>query len=105
MDTAVEVQKHRSFRNIMLVLFVSVILLALLLYNRFQTKQKLNEQLRIKNEQIEQMNQLLKLKILQARMNPHFCSTPLNSIQYFITGDDKKASLQYIGRFRPFCER
>lgn len=105
MDTAVEVQKHRSFRNIMLVLFVSVILLALLLYNRFQTKQKLNEQLRIKNEQIEQMNQLLKLKILQARMNPHFLFNSLNSIQYFITGDDKKASLQYIGRFSAFLRK
>jgi hypothetical protein len=105
MDTAVEVQKHRSFRNIMLVLFFSVILLALLLYNRFQTKQKLNEQLRIKNDQIEQMNQLLKLKILQARMNPHFLFNSLNSIQYFITGDDKKASLQYIGRFSVFLRK
>lgn len=105
MDTAVEVQKHRSFRNIMLVLFFSVILLSLLLYNRFHTKQKLNRQLSIKNDQIEQMNQLLKLKILQARMNPHFLFNSLNSIQYFITGDDKKASLQYIGRFSAFLRK
>lgn len=105
MDTAVEVQKHRSFRNIMLVLFFSVILLALLLYNRFQTKQKLNRQLKSKNDQIEQMNQLLKLKILQARMNPHFLFNSLNSIQYFIAGDDKKASLQYIGRFSVFLRK
>ncbi|WP_162915927.1 histidine kinase [Paraflavitalea soli] len=105
MDTAVEVQKHRSFRNIMLVLFVSVILLSLVLYNRFQTKQKLNRQLSAKNDQIEQMNQLLKLKILQARMNPHFLFNSLNSIQYFITGDDKKASLQYIGRFSAFLRK
>ncbi len=82
MDTAVEVQKHRSFRNIMLVLFLSAIVLALLLYNRFQTKQKLNQQLHAKNDQIEQMNQLLKLKILQARMNPISYSTP--SIQFNI---------------------
>ncbi|NII25960.1 histidine kinase [Pseudoflavitalea sp. X16] len=105
MDTAVEVQKHRSFRNIMLVLFVSVVLLSLLLYNRFQTKQKLNRQLSSKNNQIEQMNQLLKLKILQARMNPHFLFNSLNSIQYFITGDDKKATLQYIGRFSAFLRK
>lgn len=105
MDTAVEVQKHRSFRNIMLVLFFSVILLSLVLYNRFQTKQKLNRQLSAKNDQIEQMNQLLKLKILQARMNPHFLFNSLNSIQYFITGDDKKASLQYIGRFSAFLRK
>lgn len=105
MDTAVEVQKHRSFRNIMLVLFLFVIILSLLLYNRFQTKQKLNRQLSVKNDQIEQMNQLLKLKILQARMNPHFLFNSLNSIQYFVTGDDKKATLQYIGRFSAFLRK
>jgi len=105
MDTAVEVQKHRSFRNIILVLLCSAVVLALVLYNRFQTKQKLNRQLKAKNDQIEQMNQLLKLKILQARMNPHFLFNSLNSIQYFITGDDKKASLQYIGRFSLFLRK
>ncbi|MDF2190380.1 histidine kinase [Paraflavitalea sp. CAU 1676] len=105
MDTAVEVQKHRSFRNIILVLLGSAVVLALVLYNRFQTKQKLNRELNEKNAQIEQMNQLLKLKILQARMNPHFLFNSLNSIQYFITGDDKKASLQYIGRFSLFLRK
>lgn len=105
MDTAIEIQKHRSFRNIMLVLFFFVIILSLLLYNRFQTKQKLNRQLSDKNDQIEQMNQLLKLKILQARMNPHFLFNSLNSIQYFVTGDDKKATLQYMGRFSVFLRK
>ncbi|WP_276484299.1 histidine kinase [Paraflavitalea pollutisoli] len=105
MDTAVEVQRHRSFRNIVLVLLGSAILLALALYNRYKTKQKLHAELRDKNEQIERMNQLLKLKILQARMNPHFLFNSLNAIQYFITGDDKKASLQYINRFSLFLRK
>ena len=105
MDTAVEVQRQRSFRNIMLILFFSVTLLGILLYSRFRTRQKLNRQLSIQNDQIEQMNQLLKLKILQARMNPHFLFNSLNSIQYFITGDDKKASLQYINRFSAFLRK
>ncbi len=40
MDTAVEVQKHRSFRNIILVLLGSAVLLALVLYNRFPDQAK-----------------------------------------------------------------
>jgi hypothetical protein len=105
MDTVVEAQQHRAFRNIMVVLLVSAILLSLVLYSRFRTRQRLNAQLSQQKEQIEQMNQLLKMKILQARMNPHFLFNSLNAIQYFITGNDKKASLQYISRFSAFLRK
>jgi len=112
MDTAVEVQQQRSFRNMILVVLGCLLLLAGLLYSRFRTKQRLNDKLEQRNqlisrqnEQIEQMNQLLKLKVLQARMNPHFLFNSLNSIQYFIAADDKKASLQYISRFSAFLRK
>jgi hypothetical protein len=112
MDTAVEVQRQRSFRNTMLVVLLFVLLLGGVLLNRFITKKKLhgklaqrNQLISRQNEQIEQMNQLLKLKVLQARMNPHFLFNSLNSIQYFITADDKKASLQYISRFSAFLRK
>jgi|GEM_PF-1940278 len=35
----------------------------------------------------------------QARMNPHFIFNSLNSIQYFITQNDKKSSLTYLSKF------
>jgi ABC-type amino acid transport substrate-binding protein len=105
MDTALEVQQHRSTRNILIILFIFVIILSLVLYSRFHTKQRLNRELRRQKDQIAQMNQLLKLKILQARMNPHFLFNSLNAVQYFIAGDDKKASLQYIGRFSAFLRK
>jgi ABC-type amino acid transport substrate-binding protein len=112
MATAVEVERQRSFRNTMIVVLVFVGVLAASLYSRFRTKQKLNKKLgqhnqliSKQNEQIEQMNQLLKLKVLQARMNPHFLFNSLNSIQYFIAADDKKASLQYIARFSAFLRK
>lgn len=38
-------------------------------------------------------------------MNPHFLFNSLNSIQYFISADDKKASLQYISRFSAFLRK
>jgi hypothetical protein len=112
MDTAVEVQKQRSTRNTMLVVVIGLLLLAGVLFSRFITKKKLHQKLEQRNqliskqnEQIEQMNQLLKLKVLQAKMNPHFLFNSLNSIQYFISADDKKASLQYISRFSAFLRK
>jgi hypothetical protein len=112
MDTAVEVQRQRSTRNTMLIAVGCLLLLAGVLLSRFITKKKLlkklaqrNHLISKQNEQIEQMNQLLKLKVLQAKMNPHFLFNSLNSIQYFISADDKKASLQYISRFSAFLRK
>jgi len=112
MDTAVEAQQHRSYRNIMLIILVSVALLAAVLYSRFRTKQKLNRQLRAHNEeiirqrdQINEMNKMLQLKILQSRLNPHFLFNSLNSIQYFVMGDDKSATLTYMNRFSSFLRK
>jgi len=112
MDTAVEAQQHRSYRNIMLIILVSVALLAAVLYSRFRTKQKLNRQLRAHNEeiirqrdQINEMNKMLQLKILQSLLNPHFLFNSLNSIQYFVMGDDKSATLTYMNRFSSFLRK
>lgn len=112
MATAVEVERQRSFRNTVIVVLMLLLVVAASLYSRFRTKQKLNQKLAQRNQlisrqndQIEQMNQLLKLKVLQARMNPHFLFNSLNSIQYFIVADDKKASLQYIARFSAFLRK
>jgi LytS/YehU family sensor histidine kinase len=56
-------------------------------------------------EQLSRLNDLLKMKILQARLNPHFLFNSLNSIQYFISTGDRKTSLQYIGRFSAFLRK
>lgn len=111
-DTALVVERQRMQQHVMLVAGLVVLLLAGMFYNRFRIKKKLSRQLEQRNqliskqnEQIEQMNQLLKLKVLQGRMNPHFLFNSLNSIQYFITADDKKASIQYISRFSVFLRK
>lgn len=105
MDAVVEVEQQSALRNILLVLFGSGVLVSIVLYSRFRTRQILNAQLEQQKQQIEQMNQLLKMKILQARLNPHFLFNSLNSIQYFIAGGDKKVSLQYISRFAAFLRK
>ncbi len=63
------------------------------------------ELLRKQGAELERMEGLLGLKLLQARLNPHFLFNSLNSIQYFISLDDKKTSLQYIGRFSAFLRK
>ena len=112
LDTALELQQQRSFRNTVIIAGILLLLLAVVLYGRFRIKQKMSEELARRNlliskqhEQIDQMNQLLKLKVLQARMNPHFLFNSLNAVQYFIAADDKKASLVYISRFSAFLRK
>ncbi|WP_018628626.1 histidine kinase [Niabella aurantiaca] len=110
--SAVELQKQQSLRNMTLLLLACLIIFAALLYGRFRTKQRMNRALKQRNQlisaqnaQIENMNHMLKLKVLQTRMNPHFLFNSLNSIQYFIVADDRKVSLQYINRFSSFLRK
>jgi ligand-binding sensor domain-containing protein len=41
----------------------------------------------------------LKMKALQAQLNPHFISNALNAIQYFILRQDEKQANHYLGEF------
>jgi ligand-binding sensor domain-containing protein len=41
----------------------------------------------------------LKMKALQAQLNPHFVSNALNTIQYFILKQDEIAANNYLGQF------
>ena len=46
----------------------------------------------------EEMVQL-KLKAFRSQMNPHFIFNALNSIQYFITSENKKSAVIYLSVF------
>ena len=112
MNQAAEFEKQRSLHKMVLLLLACLIIVAALLYGRFRIKNKLNQKLQQRNRlisnqnvQIENMNHMLKLKVLQARMNPHFLFNSLNSIQYFIIRNDKKISLEYISRFSAFLRK
>lgn len=45
----------------------------------------------------EMMN--LKLQALNSQLNPHFVFNALNSIQYYVTAEDKKSALEYLSTF------
>jgi hypothetical protein len=64
-------------------------------------RSRLNEQMKKQQKELEVHRQITETKILafQARMNPHFIFNSLNSIQYFITNNDKLATLNYLSKF------
>jgi len=111
-DAAIYAQRQKTIRNILIAVGCTLVLLSAILYNRFKVKQKLtkslqqrNDLIAAQNEQIERMNQQLKIKILQSKLNPHFLFNSLNSIQYFINENDRKGALQYIQRFSRFLRQ
>ncbi|TDH28590.1 transporter substrate-binding domain-containing protein [Segetibacter sp. 3557_3] len=108
-DTALEVQREKTYRNIALAIGAMVILFAGGLYLRFREKKRLHDELKERNkliaeqkQTIEGINEHLKMKILQAKLNPHFIFNSLNSLQYFIGLNDRKSALLYLTRFASF---
>jgi LytS/YehU family sensor histidine kinase len=108
-DTAVEVEREKDYRNLAIISVIVIIALAAGIYHRFREKKKINAELEERNKLIdaqkkviEEMNEQLKMKILQSKLNPHFLFNSLNSIQYFIGMNDRKGALVYLTRFASF---
>lgn len=58
----------------------------------------------IRETEIRKLNQEreiseLRIKALQAQMNPHFTFNAINSIQYYLINNDKNNAFQFIGYF------
>ena len=81
----------RSF-YFFILLFLIVIALSFLVLKLRLNKQK--KQLKLKQELAE-----LKLKALQAQLNPHFVSNALNAIQFFILKQDEVSANNYLSQF------
>jgi LytS/YehU family sensor histidine kinase len=47
----------------------------------------------------------LKLQALRAQMNPHFVFNTINSIQYFISSNERKAAYRYLSKFSKLMRR
>ncbi len=102
-------EKKRADNYLKLTLVIAVIfllVLSLITYSRFRIKQKSesllrdkNDQIKIKNNQIKEINLELEKRMLRAQMDPHFIFNSLNSIQHFITINDKLSTLKYLSKF------
>lgn len=106
MDETVRAQRQRLLRNMALLAMALLLTIAGILFNRYRIRERLTEKLAQRNKTIEaqhkvieHINQRLRLKLLQTRMNPHFLFNSLNAIQYFAMSGDRRATLEYIHRF------
>ncbi len=104
--SAIETEKERIFRNIIILGVVIVLIFIAILYSRFVSNQKFakllqhrNETIILQKEDIEMMNKKLEMKVLLSQMNPHLIFNSLNAIQYFVSLDDKKNATKYINNF------
>ncbi len=75
------------FKVLLILLLASVFALGVIMYNR-QMRQKAKQK---QNE--------LKLESLRGQMNPHFIFNALNSVNYFISNNDKISANSYIADF------
>ena len=99
----------RSAARLRLALAISLALALLsgfLFYQRARLRKRANELLTRKNleieaqkQEIEVMNRELEKRMLRAQINPHFIFNSLNSIQHFITSDEKLKALKYLSKF------
>lgn len=51
------------------------------------------------NAELEVVNRNLSIRALSAELNPHFLYNSLNSIQHFLSINDKTSSLNYLSKF------
>jgi PAS domain S-box-containing protein len=67
------------------------------------TERKLNEEsIKQKNEELVQISQMMadyKLMALRSAMNPHFIFNAMNSIQFFISKNERENALIYLSLF------
>jgi ABC-type amino acid transport substrate-binding protein len=105
-DTAIDAEKEKFFRSILITGAVIVLVFISILYNRYISKQRFYKLLQQRNdtiihqkEDIEVMNKKLEMKVLLAQMNPHLIFNSLNAIQYFVTLDERKNAIKYINNF------
>ncbi len=102
-------QKRQTQKRLRIALILGVVMFFILsafIFNRYQLKKRSEQQLQAKNleiatknQQIESMNKELEQKALRAQMDPHFIFNALNSIQHFITTNEKSSALKYLSRF------
>ena len=97
---------ERKLRFAMLGGVLLFILLSVILYVRYCSKQKAerilqgkNREIALKNIAIEKMNRELEKKMLRAQMNPHFIFNSLSAIQHLIIINDKASALKYLSKF------
>ena len=111
-NSALQVQQERFFRNITIAAAVVLLIISLILLNRFRTKRKFNRLLQQRNDlilkqkqEIGIMNDKLQQKLILSQLNPHLIFNSLTAIQHFVMLDDKKTANKYLVQLSRFIRQ
>ncbi|MCF8372561.1 MAG: DUF2225 domain-containing protein [Bacteroidales bacterium] len=90
---SLDLNRQKMQKNFFIVLAVLLILLGMLLFNRYQLRQ------RNYRSQVELQTQAMEQRLLRAQMNPHFIFNSLNAIQSFITENNAETASRFLRKF------
>lgn len=100
------VEREKEWKMFLGIVAALFLILIILLFQKYAYRNKTNRLLKNRNKQIfeqkreiEIINEELENRMLRAQINPHFVFNALNSIQHFITINDKKSTLKYLTKF------
>jgi tetratricopeptide (TPR) repeat protein len=85
-----KMEKQRTTVRYLIAGFASLILFSLVAFRLYNQKSKTAFERRVSETE---------LKALRSQMNPHFTFNVLNSIQYYIGGNDVKSAELYLNKF------
>lgn len=88
--------EQRQKRGLMVGFFVLSVVVSVGFYYFYQTQKISRQKLQMQTKKELAESQFI---AFQARMNPHFIFNSLNSIQYFITNNERQSSLIYLSKF------
>lgn len=111
-NVALHAERSKTQLIIYVISAAAISLLALVIFSKYKSTQRLTKILQQKNsliaeqkKKMEELNSRLRLKILQSKLNPHFIFNSLNAIQYHINISDKKEALKYMSQFSNFLRK
>lgn len=91
--SSLDLNRQKLQIKFLIVLAILLILLGLLLFNRYQLRQK-----NYRNHK-ELQTQAIEQRLLRAQMNPHFIFNSLNAIQSFISENNAETAGRFLGKF------
>lgn len=89
----IEIENQKTIRNFSILLFIVLIFITFLVFNRYKLKQK-EAKLELEKQHAETENRLLR-----SQMNPHFIFNSLYSIQGFLANNESRLAEDYLFYF------
>lgn len=89
----IELNKEKNRKYIFILLFLSIIIVSLYLFNKSKKSKKINKKLLLQNNEIEKQKELIKISNIELKEQYAFIETLLNTIPNPVYYTDKNSNL------------